>query len=84
MNAVLSIELEISEPALVASARDMRSLHPGQVRWVSIRLAADGADAVTFSSTASLHDLTELAQRSQPDGTAVLVWYQGRSEGFVI
>ncbi len=93
MNAVLSVELEILEPALVTSADHLLSLHPSQIRWVSIRLttggAGDGGKSVTFSAQAdddrvSVQDLVALAQKAQPHGTVVLVWYQGRSESFVI
>ncbi len=90
MNAVLSIELEILEPALVDSAERLLDLHPSQIRWISIRLTTDGdADALTFSSQAddartAVRSLVALAQKSQPEGTAVLVWYQGRAERFLL
>lgn len=89
MNAILSIELELLEPARVASASELQELHPSQIRWVSIRLTADGADSVPFMAQAddvraAVRNLIALAQRSQPEGTVVLVWYQGRSESFVI
>jgi len=90
MNAVLSIELEVLEPARVSSAEDLLALHPSQIRWVSIRLAAEGdQDAAVFSAQSSdsrtaIRALVSLAERSQPDGTRVAVWFQGRSESFTI
>lgn len=93
MNAVLSIELEILEPALVDSADALRGLHPSQIRWIAIRLTTTGdeggADAAVFSAQSSdsrvaVRGLVDLAQQSQPQGTAVVVWFQGRSETFLI
>jgi hypothetical protein len=93
MKAVLTIELEVLEPAIVGSASQLQDLHPSQIRWVSIRLTADGEgleeDSVTFEAQAddarlAIRNLVALAQKSQPEGTAVVVWYQGRSERFLI
>lgn len=91
MNAVLSIELEILEPAHVASAEHLLQLHPSQIHWISIRLACDeiGEESVDFEARASdsrlaVRSLVALAQQAQPRGTTVRVWYQGRSESFVI
>ena len=93
MNAVLTIELEILEPTLVASSEDLLQLHPSQIRWIAIRLTSDGdegrAGAAVFSAQSSdsriaVRALVDLAHQSQPHGTPVVVWYQGRSESFVI
>ncbi|RYG26537.1 hypothetical protein EON82_02975 [bacterium] len=90
MNAVLSIELEVLEPVRVGSADDLLALHPSQIRWISIRLTTEGeSDGAVFSAQTSdsrlaVQALVDLALRSQPDGTAVVVWYQGRSETFTI
>lgn len=98
MKAILCIELELLEPILLESAAQMRELTPEQIRWVSIMLTVDhgedGGDEnegnpVTFTTQSSdahfsIRDLVLLAQHSQPEGTDVLVWYQGRSERFVI
>ena len=91
MNALLSIELEILEPALVDSAERLLQLHPSQIRWVSIRLAADegSEESVAFEakaddSRAAVRSLIALAQRAQPNGTPVKVWYQGRIEQFLV
>lgn len=90
MNAVLSIELEVLEPVRVGSADDLLALHPSQIRWIAIRLTTDdeGAEAVfnaqTSDSRTAIQALVSLAQRSQPDGTTVVVWFQGRSESFTI
>lgn len=93
MNATLSIELELLEPVITGSADQLQDLHPSQIRWVSIRLTAPheegDSEAVTFEAQAddaraAIRDLIALAQRAQPDGTDVIVWYQGRSETFRI
>ena len=91
MNALLSIELELLEPALVASAEHLLELHPTQIRWVSVRLTADEGEesSVAFEAQAddsrlAVRNLVALARQSQPHGTVVLVWYQGRSESFLI
>lgn len=93
MNAVLTVELEVLEPVLVDTAEGLLQLHPSQIRWIAIRLTTPGdeggADAAVFSaqsadSRVAVRALVDLAQGSQPGGTAVVVWYQGRSESFVI
>lgn len=101
MKAVLSIELEVLEPAIVGSADQLMDLHPSQIRWVSIRLTADKtaddfADeseeedgSITFEAQSpdtrvAIRNLVAIAQKSQPEGTEVVVWYQGRSERFQI
>lgn len=93
MKAVLTIELELLEPANVSTAAQLQELHPSQIRWVSIRLTTDseegGSDTVTFEARAddarlAVRNLVALAQKSQPEGTAVQVWYQGRFESFLI
>ena len=93
MNATLSIELDLLEPVIVGSADQLQDLHPSQIRWVSIRLTAEtkegDADPVTFDAHAdearlAIRDLIALAQRAQPEGTTVRVWFQGRSESFRI
>lgn len=93
MNANLSIELEILEPVLVASADHLLQLHPTQIRWISIRLTGrddegEVSDAIFTAQSGAdreaVRSLVDLARRAQPHGTAVLVWYQGRSEEFVI
>lgn len=91
MKAALSIELELLEPVLVMGADHLLQLHPSQIRWISVRLTADGegAEAVTLDARAdddriALQELVALARRVQPNGTEVLVWYQGRSERLTI
>jgi hypothetical protein len=92
MNAVLSIELEVLEPVRVGSADDLLALHPSQIRWISIRLTAEEHEdseaavfnAQTSDSRVAIRALVSLAERSQPGGTKVLVWFQGRSESFTI
>lgn len=93
MKAILTIELELLEPAIVGNADQLQDLHPSQIRWVSIRLTTegddDGPESVAFDARAddareAIRNLVALAQRSQPEGTTVLVWYQGRSESFLI
>ena len=93
MKAVLSIEMEILEPVTVASAADLQQLHPSQISEVSIKLTTGGdgqpTESVTFRAQAedarvAIRNLVALAQISQPGGTAVRVWYRGRSEEFVI
>ena len=90
MNATLSIELEVLEPVLLSSADDLLALHPSQIRWISIRLTTEGEpDGAVFSTQSSdsrlaVQALVDLALGSQPKGTKVVVWFQGRSESFTI
>ena len=92
MNATLSIEMELLEPLAVTSAALMMDLHPTQIRWITVQLrhgATSDEDAITFTAQAddsrmAIDSLVTLAQRSQPEGTSVLVWFQGRSESFQI
>ena len=85
--------MELLQPVTVTSASQLEGLHPSQISSVSIRLTATGegeaTESVTFSAQAgdarlAIRNLVALAQRSQPGGTVVMVWYQGRSEEFVI
>jgi len=92
MNATLSIEMELLEPLIVTSAAQMLDLHPTQIRWISIRLKLETTadeNPITFSAQAddsrmAIDSLVSLAQRSQPEGTSVVVWFQGRAESFQI
>lgn len=90
MKATLFIEIELLEPTIIASVAQMLDLHPSQIRSVSIRLKPDETaegDPSIFSaqvenSRIAIYNLISLAQRSQPEGTMVTVWFQGRFESF--
>jgi hypothetical protein len=92
VNAVLSIQQEVLEPVGVGSASDLRRIDPSQIRWLSIKLSTSDPlkdEPLSYTSKAEdgrfdLQQLIDLAQRSQPGGTLVMVWYQGRSEQIVI
>ena len=88
MTAILSIEVEITVPALVDTAERLSMLRPSQLHRVILNWATpEGGPA--FSSFANAENdtikrLVEFAQAVQPQGTAIRIWYQGRQESFVI
>jgi len=93
MTAILSIDMELLQPVSVTSVATLLQLHSSQVGRVSIRLSTveeDGVvDSITFRADpedpkGAIQNLVSLSQKSQPGGTAVRIWYQGRSEEFVI
>lgn len=89
MNAVLSIELEVLDPEAIGDGSRLRELHQHQIRWASLRLISEGETSACFSLGSDdvrlgFRDLIDVARLAQPEGTSVLVWYQGRSERFQI
>ncbi len=92
MKATLSIDVELHVPALVGSATELAELHPGQIRSISVRIEAVdevrgepvSVEALPDLTRVAMRDLIALARASQPEGTRVAVWYQGRSERFEI
>lgn len=86
MNAVLSIKIDLLEPAKVSSVADIVALDASQIREISICLncLVDNGNrsvaAVVTSTDSTVQDLIFLAQTTQPEGTSIEIWFQGRSE----
>jgi len=83
MKAVLSLKIDLLEPAHVVTVADVLELQPSQVREISILFAAGGRpliEAVVANVRDVLHDLVSLVQNEQPAGTSIEIWYHGRSE----
>lgn len=92
MNAILALEIELLQPVHLASEEQLLQIDRSHVRRVSIRLTTDESgpsEVVTLTAGSevtriAIQSLVALAKKAQPEGTAVLVTYQGRSEGFTI
>ena len=91
MKAAMSIVVELLEPALVRSAEDLKLLDLAQVRHVAIKLTSENNwvdeplyfESKTDQQAAAIATLVEFARITQPSGTSVEIWYQGRSEAFM-
>ena len=86
MKAVISIKIDLLEPAHVVTALNILELHPSQIREMSVRVACPGlvsrpsVEAVVPNTTDAMHDLISIVQNSQPEGTFIEVWFHGRYE----
>ena len=89
MNAVLSIEMEILEPALVRVGGGPAG-PPPDADPLDLRPSCDGGRGgrrllrAVLGRRVAVRGIIDLARGSQPHGTTVVVWYQGRSESFQI